>query len=253
MHERSCFVTLTYDEGNLPFDESVDVAHWQKFARDLRYEVGKFRYLHVGEYGGKFGRPHYHALLFGVDFSEDRVELRRGSRGAFRSGTLEKVWGRGLTECADLSYANAFYCARYVVEKITGEEAEAHYTRKRDGQEWQVRPEYSTQSRRPGLGASWFARYWRDVYPDDCVRLADGKVFPPPAYYDALLKKVEPDVWEEVRAKREKSGTRQVLKGERDWHRLATKARVTKARLGFDKKPRRAVSRFGRVARREGK
>lgn len=49
---------------------------------------------------------------------------------------------------------------------------------------------YDGNSLRPGIGAGWFARYWRDVYlaRDGVVR--EGKTIRPPRYYDILLDKL---------------------------------------------------------------
>lgn len=76
------FVTLTYDENNLP--QSIDedgVIHYnvqksdlQKFFKRMR-KTNKFKYFAVSEYGPESGRPHYHLLLFAkqsrlIDFSK---------------------------------------------------------------------------------------------------------------------------------------------------------------------------------------
>ena len=49
------------------------------------------RYYQCGEYGDKFGRPHYHAILFNTNF-RDR-EIIQGQKGLTQSETLSKLWG----------------------------------------------------------------------------------------------------------------------------------------------------------------
>lgn len=196
MHERNCFITLTYDEENLPNDRSVDVKHWQKFAKKLRKEMGPFRFLHCGEYGDLTHRAHYHACLFGIDFGEDRVELAKdGDHTKWVSPTLQKIWGKGICQIGSLTYDSAAYVARYVLKKYTGKNAAEHYREMEVDEEtgeildeWTVRPEYATMSRRPGLGEKWFKKFHEDVYPDDFV-IMKGQKFRPPKYYDQLMER----------------------------------------------------------------
>jgi hypothetical protein len=46
-------------------------------------------------------------------------------------------------------------------------------------------------SRRPGIAADWFAKYFEDVYPSDSIYV-NGRVMRPPKYYDVLFKKLDP-------------------------------------------------------------
>ena len=63
------FVTLTYNEENLP-DDGVDKRAVQLFLKRLRFHLSEqfedlnLRYFACGEYGSKFGRPHYHLILW---------------------------------------------------------------------------------------------------------------------------------------------------------------------------------------------
>lgn len=96
-HEKNCFLTLTYDDAHLPEDHSLDVAHWQRFAKRLRKSHGPFRFIHCGEYGDISLRPHYHALLFGVDFGSDSVPVRTNNSHPLRvSASLSKLWPYGF-------------------------------------------------------------------------------------------------------------------------------------------------------------
>jgi hypothetical protein len=51
-----------------------------------------------------------------------------------------------------------------------------------------LKQEYTTMSRRPGIAADWFAKYFEDVYPSDSIYV-NGRVMRPPKYYDDLFKK----------------------------------------------------------------
>lgn len=203
-HVRNCFITLTYKPDCLPDDGSVDVREWQLFAKRLRKVVGPFRFFHCGEYGDENFRPHYHALLFGVDFASDRVAIRRvGEHYLYQSRLLDDVWERGFATIGSVSFQSAAYVARYCMKKANGPLAKERYRRidLRTGEEYFVKPEYVTMSRNPGIGAGWFKRYRKDVFPSDEV-VHEGRRFRTPRYYDDLLERVSPEELESVKAKR---------------------------------------------------
>lgn len=68
-HDSSSFVTLTYDDKHLPHPPHVKKKELTKFIKRIRNNTGEYkvRYFGVGEYGDKSFRPHYHAVLFGLD------------------------------------------------------------------------------------------------------------------------------------------------------------------------------------------
>ena len=107
LHPRNSFITLTYSPEHVPWDGSLDVRHWQLFAKRLRKELGPFRFLHCGEYGSGF-RPHYHACVFGLDFAGDRRMYKRdGKSELFVSPQLESIWGKGFCTVGHLTYESA--------------------------------------------------------------------------------------------------------------------------------------------------
>lgn len=205
LHKDSCFVTLTYDNKHLPADGSLNKKHWQDFAKRVRKHVGPFRYLHCGEYGSRTFRPHYHALMFGCSFMGDalRVETGGSTYPLFNSGVLDGLWGHGLTVFGAIERRSAQYVASYTVKKLTGDQAAEQYRRLDPftGEETYVAPEYATMSRRPGIGAGWYARWKGDLFPsDECV--SDGKRYAVPRYYYDRLKAEDPGLFEKVRAAR---------------------------------------------------
>lgn len=70
-HPYNWIVTLTYKDEFLHFTKKGNAtlckADFQKFMKRLRklYPLESIRYLVRGEYGGMFGRPHFHVILFG--------------------------------------------------------------------------------------------------------------------------------------------------------------------------------------------
>ena len=79
INKDNCFITLTFNDENLPKDKSLDVRTFQLFMKRLRKKVKKpLRFYHSGEYGEIKRRPHYHALIFGYDFP-DKQRFRKNN------------------------------------------------------------------------------------------------------------------------------------------------------------------------------
>ncbi len=195
LHDVNCFVTLTYDDEFLPHFGSLLMDDWQKFFKRLRKRVGKIRFFGCGEYGEQFGRPHYHACIFGYDFPDKVLWAHRSGHDTFRSPLLESVWTYGQSEIGSLTFESAAYVARYCLKKVTGKRARAHYecVDPETGEIGSRLAEFATMSRRPGIGTGWFEKFSSDVYPSDEVILG-GKSFKPPRFYDGLLAAVSPDM-----------------------------------------------------------
>ncbi len=203
LHADTSFITLTYDDEHVPRFGSLLMDDWQKFFKRLRKRCGKVRFFGCGEYGEQFGRPHYHACLFGLDFSDKFEWTVRGGHSVFRSPLLESVWTYGQSEIGSLTFESAAYVARYCVKKITGKMAEAHYqcVDPETGELSSRLPEFATMSRRPGIGAGWFDLYSDDVYPSDEV-IINGVASKPPRFYDKLLEVSSPEVASAVQKER---------------------------------------------------
>jgi len=187
MHEQNCFITLTYNDENLPWDGSLNKEHFQKFMKRLRERVkNKIRYFHCGEYGDELQRPHYHALLFGHDFEDKTLWKTKDGIGTYTSDILEKTWPFGFSTIGAVTWESAAYCARYVTKKQTGDQGKEHYWRMLATDiEVELQPEYATMSLKPGIGKTWFSEYQEDCYPSDFITVK-GKKRNLPRYYDKL-------------------------------------------------------------------
>lgn len=189
MHAVNSFVTLTYDDNHVPHDYSLNYRHFQLFMKRLRKAYGPVRFYMCGEYGETYQRPHFHACLFGVRFS-DLKEWRKSGAGfqLYRSSGLEKLWTYGSAEVGDVTFESAAYVARYCVKKVTGRNAEKHYEMV-DGETGEVYsriPEFTRMSLKPGIGATWYEKFKREVFPLDRV-VVRGTECKPPRYYKYLL------------------------------------------------------------------
>lgn len=206
MHTVSCFVTLTYDDDHLPYPPSLDHSEFQRFMKRLRKRFGAVRYYMCGEYGDHNMRPHYHACFFGLDFPDKVLwSVAPSGNNLYRSPSLEALWPLGFSSVAELSFESAAYVARYVLKKVTGDLAEDHYSfvDADTGEVFARVPEYAHMSTHPGIASSWFDKYSGDVYSDarDFV-VVNGRTCKPPRYFDKLLKRVDPKLYEYVKSDR---------------------------------------------------
>ncbi|WNK14550.1 MAG: replication initiator protein [Microvirus sp.] len=187
MHKENCFITLTYNDDN--YTPTLEYEHFQYFMKRLRLISGKkIRYFAAGEYGTQLNRPHFHALLFGVQFHD----LTPIAKNLYKSKALEAIWNKGYASVGEVNHTTASYVAKYTMKKISGEPAKTHYERvnARTGEIITVNPEFGHMSLKPGIGATWLAKYWQEVYiPRDGIIL-NGKTIPAPRYYDKHLQKI---------------------------------------------------------------
>lgn len=150
LHGDNNFVTLTYEDKNLPFGGNLVPEHGQLWLKKLRkrYEA-KLRYYFVGEYGDQSFRPHYHVALFGY------VRCFRGRTKRDIKGRVDwkgccpacrligDTWEYGDIECGVLEDGSARYLAGYVTKKMTHRNdprLEGRY------------PEFARMSLKPGIG-----------------------------------------------------------------------------------------------------
>lgn len=238
LYEDNCFITLTYDDEHLPLDGSLSVREFQLFMKRLRKKYGEgIRFFHCGEYGSKFGRPHYHAIIFNFDFSDRKLfKVNHGFR-LYSSDMLSELWPFGHCLIGDVTFQSAAYVARYVTKKVTGVAADEHYTRiSPDGEVFKIKEEYTTMSRRPGIGAEWFRKYRKDLLRSDAV-VINGVEVKPPKFYDGMFEMEEDARFARNKRKRVLKAKKRVAKDGQP--RLLVRKKVQEARLkvlrrGFD-------------------
>lgn len=214
MHDENVFITLTYNDENIPRDGGLVKRHFQDFIRELRRQNKgkKIRYYQCGEYGGKTLRPHYHAILFNHNFHDwDFICNSDSGEPIYTSSELESIWKKGFVTVGDVTFKSAAYIARYCMKKLTGKQADVideqtglkHYERIHidTGEIVEVIPEYTTMSRRPGIGSDWFDKYSMDFYTKDYA-LISGNRMRPPRYYDKKLKEINPILYDDLKAHR---------------------------------------------------
>lgn len=240
MHEaqgfdENCFCTFTYGRDQMPPGCSLEHRDFQLFFKRLsiskkrRGAKSAPRFFMCGEYGPTTMRPHYHAILFNCDF-RDRVECGKSDSGQvlYESEVLNDLWRYGRCTVQDCTPASIAYCTRYCVDKFRGsaEDKMEHYgfVDPNTGEVVQRKPEYMACSK--GIGAKWFAKYGRDVFPHDFA-VFEGQKYAVPKYYNRLndgdLRMDEIEFRREVKARSHRA--------DQTPERLAVREIVHKARV----------------------
>jgi len=157
----------------------------------------KFRYFACGEYGSLRHRPHYHAIIFGLDFSDKKVEsVTKMGHNYYGSDLLDGVWTHGHCIIGDVTPESAAYVARYTLKKAYGGDAKKWRT------EHLIEPEFICMSLKPGIGAQFYHEFHSDMLPIDIMVLSNGSITKPPRYYLKLLRRTNPEEYERVMCER---------------------------------------------------
>lgn len=166
-HERSSFITLTYDDAFLPRGGNLqpkEVTDWLKRLRSVLADQKppvRVRYFLSGEYGEISLRPHYHLALFGAGpgtiFPAGVLLYAQTGIGPPQAiytfeQLVDATWRRGFTSCFMLNERTAAYTAGYVVKKLAT---------KTDPRLKLLSPEFIRMSNRPGIGMTGLAAAFR--------------------------------------------------------------------------------------------
>lgn len=170
-HESSRFLTLTYDNENLPLAQignklfgvlrKKDFQDFMKRLRKAQHSVKgapKIKYYAVGEYGSKTSRPHFHAIVFGL-----HPKLY---------DKIEKIWDKGNTDVGDVNNDSIDYITKYVINRH--EELEHNY------------PPFALISK--GIGLKHLEENYDNYRTESTVRSARGYPQVMPKYYRDKLE-----------------------------------------------------------------
>lgn len=244
MNLPSAFLTLTYRNPDSPLNRLTEEQkekglhihidcglhhdHFQKFMKRYRKRIApnKIKFYMCGEYGEEGGRPHYHAIIFGHDFSDKKLHYVRDGKNYYKSKELDELWQYGNCTIADCTVQSAGYVARYIMKKCIGEESDEHYkTVGLDGRFHYVKHEYTCMS--GGIGKSWFKKYSGDCKKDFIT--LEGKRYRVPRYYDRLREQVDEDGVKA--AKRARKLRARKFEHNQTPERLRTREKCTAARV----------------------
>lgn len=204
MHEFSWFVTLTYNDENLK-SMSLNYEDFQLFMKRLRKAFSsKIRFFMCGEYGDITSRPHYHAILYGVNFEDKQLHcVSKAGHRLYTSDKLNGIWGKGFAIFGHVTFESARYVAGYVIKKVR-EADEQKYLEILDldtGEYFSRRKEFARMSLKPGIGSEWLEKFLCDVYPAGKVVL-NGRQSLPPRFYDNRFELADSVAFEAMKSRR---------------------------------------------------
>lgn len=111
------FITLTYNDDNLPSDMSDCLADFQRFLKRLRIKVqrkyGDFplRYMAVSEYTPTTHRPHIHMLLWGLPYITHKSDE---SSFFALNNFISDTWSNGFVKSEICRDSSGAYCLKYM-------------------------------------------------------------------------------------------------------------------------------------------
>lgn len=187
-HSHNTFLTLTYDEEHAP--TGLNKKDLQDFWKRLRKQAAstglpRIKYFACGEYGDRTRRPHYHAAVFGLD---RRPDSKRWDLDNEVSETLNNLWGMGRVLQSELTTPRMAYVTGYVLKKAGYKKLYCD----EDGVELQG----PFQVMSTGLGKQWVNKYAGDLR--EGWTLTENRKVGIPRYYTDLLKKIQPDLANEI-------------------------------------------------------
>ncbi|MBO5210857.1 MAG: hypothetical protein J6B80_02900 [Clostridia bacterium] len=199
------FVTLTYDDVNLPVTEFYDgeniiytnslvKSHISEFLKRLRryydyhFQLQDISFYGCGEYGSQFQRPHFHLLLFGCPIPDLELFTYKDGFATYNSDIFSKTWNKGFVTINEFTWETASYVARYCLKKQYGDNSIFYEA---NG----LAPEFSIMSRSPGIGYKYFDEHKYEIFERGYipVKKSNGVFHSPiPKYFERMLEKDDP-------------------------------------------------------------
>lgn len=182
LHRENSFITLTYNDENLP-SHLVLKDPFQKFIKRLRKKLKdkNIRYMVSHEYGSQYFRPHHHAIIFGWN-PQGQYEPRKTKSGEtiFRSRELETLWTEGFSSVGTANERTAYYIASYAIK------GKKHNICLPNGEITEVSDLFDS-SKRPAIGLNYLIENQKQI-------IHSGN--PVPRYYLKKLKELNPSLHE---------------------------------------------------------
>ena len=194
-NHNAMFLTLTYNDDNLPDNESLVKKDVQDFIKRLRkyYSDVKIRYFAVGEYGTQRHRPHYHLIIFGLKAPEQKRKSNLNWKyGNFLS---ERIWKKGYCFVGYVDSKCISYVSKYVLKEFVKGVSIKDYERAG------LVPPFSLKS--SGLGLVWLLdnmdKVLNDIKQNKVVSMYKSKIGYPRYYRKKLIeyKKVPEDFFKD--------------------------------------------------------
>lgn len=175
------FVTFTYNDEHVPLNYSLrpkDMTDFfKRLRRDMAYDGRNIKYFYCGEYGDIGLRPHYHAIIFGLNpgnendrkliiqnwqMCDDFIFRKKPSKNAIDIVTPDDIR----------------YVTGYVQKKLYGDAAQKNYHEKG------LVPPYARCSK--GIGLEFAQKNEKQIREMQCIKFKTRTV-PIPRYYREKL------------------------------------------------------------------
>lgn len=166
-------ITLTYADvdGVPPLGARVyrykDVSNMMKRIRSAGKRKWKknieLRYVIVGEKGTRFGRCHYHGVVFSSHPITELGEIssRKGSDFAYKQRLNWSLWGHGFIEFQKADRMGMSYVLKYILKsRMTAARSRGQ---KREGKTEWLASSYLWCSKIPSIGETWLWRNLNDL------------------------------------------------------------------------------------------
>lgn len=183
----SCsFVTFTYDDLHCHYNygfynKSLSRNHVHKFFDSLRHYLKRhykyssfnneldrplsFKWFLAGEYGDKFSRPHYHALIIGLS-------------PAFMQNVVYKCWHFGSVDVKPVFTGAIRYVLKYFNKQQNGELNDIKYY------DNGLTPPFISCS--PGIGSDFYFNQLENICKYGCLKFGNKFVSIPPYWKKKL-------------------------------------------------------------------
>lgn len=160
--QKAGFITLTYAEDPYTLVPDDLTKFFKRLRKHLSTVGRKIKYFACGEYGD-YGRPHYHAICFGLTTSAtDRL-------------LINKIWNKGRTSVDYVNKSTINYVTSYVMKKYSKERNKREYEEK-----GLVSP-FQRTSR--GIGLDYALAHGEELQRQLSVRLFTGRECSLPRYF----------------------------------------------------------------------
>lgn len=229
----SWFITLTYDDNHIPYNEvwkdgkmiSIEESlppknpYLYEFKKDRKkcikpfidnlsyyakenYGDQKLMWFYCAEYGGQTMRPHFHMIIFGLHIPITELKFYEQREGyiLYEWTKGAEIWDNGFVTVGNFTPETAAYVAGYVLKKQSTKVKNWYYT-----QQGKI-PEYTGQSRYPAIGSSYYEKHKDEIYQTDEIYIpgAVGVMkLRPTSYYDQKFGIENPEKMEKIKTKRE--------------------------------------------------
>lgn len=183
-----CFITLTYNDENIPENKLLKVKDQQDFWKRLRYynKDTKIKYFGCGEYGPKTYRPHWHFCVWGYKPKDLKFyKYNHNGDKLYTSKELKDIWGNGFVIIGELTYRSACYVSRYCTKKL--------FKKRKWTEGTNIKPECTICSK--GIGLDYWEKMKENIIKNNGIHIKIDKNVKNkkiPKYYMKKFKEQNP-------------------------------------------------------------